>query len=122
RARYGPAYSYLCRWIDLNPEAALPYFWRGWVVEQMNGTEDAMKDYQRALELDPDLVPARLRLAEMWLERSDPPRALPHRERLSKQYPDRADIMARLGECRFLEGNLPEARRLLEVARERLSD
>jgi tetratricopeptide (TPR) repeat protein len=118
--RYGPAFACLSRWSELAPDSAEPLRWRGWILERLSDQEGAMKEYKRALELDPDLVPARLRLAEMYLERSDPLTALPHLERLNRQYPDRADIMARLGQCRFLQGESREARRLLEAAAEQL--
>jgi Tfp pilus assembly protein PilF len=79
-----------------------------------------MADYKRALEFDPDLVPVRLRLAEICLEKSNPIEALQHLDLLRKQFPDRADVLARLGECRFLQGEYEEARRLLEEAVEQL--
>lgn len=118
--RYGPALVCLDRWIKEAPDSAQPYFLRAWVRERMHGIQDALADYQRAVELDPDLVPARLRLAEIFMGKSDPPSALPHLEYLSKHYPDRADVTARLGECRFLQGQMGEARRLLEAAAEKL--
>jgi predicted Zn-dependent protease len=120
--RYGPALGCLDRWVKEAPGAAQPLFLRGWVRERLHGNQDALDDYQRAVELDPDLVPARLRLAEIALEKSDPLAALPHLERLMKQCPDRADVQARLGQCRFLQGQMDEARRLLEGAVEKLPD
>ena len=59
-------------------------------------------------------------MAELLLQKSNPPEALPHLEQLRKQYPDRADVMARMGHCRFLEGKTAEARQLLEAAVERM--
>jgi tetratricopeptide (TPR) repeat protein len=120
--RYGPALVYLERWSKEAPEAALPLFWRGWVLERLYRHEEALKDYQRALELDPDLTPARLRLAEIYLERADPPAAQPLLERLRQQFPDRADVLARLGECRFQQGRVDEARPLMEAAVVQLPD
>src|SRR5207249_4098234 len=46
--RYGPALQCLNRWIEEVPDAALAFFWRGWVLEGMRATEDSMKDYRRA--------------------------------------------------------------------------
>jgi predicted Zn-dependent protease len=115
-----PALTCLDRWIQEAPDAAQPLFLRGWVRERLHASQEALSDYQRALELDPDLFPARLRLAEIYLEKSDPPSALPHLERLSRQHPDRPEVLARLGQCRFLQGQTDEARRLLEAAVEKL--
>jgi tetratricopeptide (TPR) repeat protein len=114
--RYGPAFNHLSRWIREAPEAAKPWCWRGWVCERLNDSVGAMRDYQRAVELDPDFTAARLRLAELWLEKSNPMEALMHLERLREQHPDRPDIMARLGECYFLQGESEKARSLLGAA------
>jgi tetratricopeptide (TPR) repeat protein len=120
--RYGPALECLDRWIEKEPNVARAYHWRGWILERMNKQKNAMRDYTRALELDPDLVQVRLRVAESWLHDANPPKALPHLLRLRRQFPDRPDVQARLGECRLLEGKPKEARRLLEGAVEKLPD
>jgi type IV pilus assembly protein PilF len=118
--RYAPAYDCLCHWIEIAPEAAQPHYLRGWVLERVTDHKGAMEDYQRAVDLDPDYISARLRLAELHLEMSNIPEAVRHLERLSGQAPGRADVMARLGQCRFAQGETGEARRLLEVAIEEM--
>jgi tetratricopeptide (TPR) repeat protein len=118
--RYGPALSVLEIWMREAPDSGTPYFYRGWVVERLQHTKDAEKDYERALELDPNLVPARLRLAEIQLDHADPEAARAHLERLRAQCPDRPEVTARLGQCRLLQGQKEEARRLLEEAVQRL--
>jgi tetratricopeptide (TPR) repeat protein len=118
--RYGPAYSCLNRWAEIAPDSADPYRWRGWVTERLGNHDGALKDYQRALELNPDLVTVRLRLAEMLLDKADSPAAREHLERLRLECPDRADVLARLGQCRFMQGETEEARELLEKAVEQL--
>jgi len=120
KVRYGPAFECVSRWIAAAPESADAYRWRGWILERLNDPMGSMKDYQRAVELDPDLVPVRLRLAEMYLDRNNAPEALPHLERLREQFPERPDVMARLGQCRFVQGEPKEARPLLEAAVEQL--
>jgi tetratricopeptide (TPR) repeat protein len=118
--RYAPAFDCLDRWIAVAPDSAEALRWRGWILERMNDHMGAMKDYEHALELDPDLVPVRLRIAELYLEKSNADEALPHLERLARQDPNRADVKARLGQCRFVQGEPEEARRLLESAVEEL--
>lgn len=120
--RYGPAYVCLSRWIDLNPAVARPHYWRGWVLERLNNSEGAMKDYLRALEIEADSLIIRIRVAEMYLADNKPHDAQPHLERLRQQAPNRADVMARLGQCRYLQGQNAEARRLLEAAVRELPD
>jgi tetratricopeptide (TPR) repeat protein len=114
--RYKEAFQCLSRWIDETPEAAKPYQWRAWVYERLNRSTYAMEDYLKALELNPQLAPVRLRVAEMLLENNDPVGALPHLTWLLEQHPDPPVIKARLGQCRLLEGRFNEARRLLEEA------
>lgn len=122
RLRYKPAYACLSRWIELHPSNARPYHWRGWVLERLNNPKAAKKDYEHALELDPESLPARLRVAEMLLEDKQAPDALPHLERLYQKSPNDPRIQARLGMCRFLLGDAPEARRLMEAALVELPD
>jgi tetratricopeptide (TPR) repeat protein len=114
--RYGPAFAILCRWIALLPQSAEPYRLRAWVLERLNDGPGAIRDYKQSVELEPDLIPARLRLAELLLEHSNLDEALPHLEHLQKLGPDRADVKARLGQCKLLQGHLDEARWLMEAA------
>src|SRR5438445_13584714 len=82
----------------------------------MNNYKAAAADYHKALELNPDLILVRLRVAEMLLEDKLAPEALPHLERLYRQAPDRPDVQARLGMCRYYQNQTGEARRLMEAA------
>jgi predicted Zn-dependent protease len=116
RLRYRPAYACLTRWIELRPDAAKAYHWRGWVLERMNQAKSATEDYQHALKLDPDLMLVRLRVAEMLVEDKRLPEALPYLEELYRQAPDHPQVQARLGMCRFLQNRPEEARRLMEAA------
>jgi type IV pilus assembly protein PilF len=120
--RYGPAFAALDRWVRETPEAPLPYYWRGWVLERLNQPEDAMKEFQQALALDPENPVYRLKVAEIFLGKKNAPEALPYLESLHRQFPQRGDVMARLGQCRFLQGELEAARPLLEAAVEKLPD
>jgi predicted Zn-dependent protease len=122
KLRYGPALLILDRWAKEEPDSPKPLQWRGWVEVRVDEPDPALKDFRRAVELDPDLVEARLQLVELLLEKNEPDEALPHLQRLSRQFPDRADVQSLLGQCRFLRGESAEARRLLEAARTRLPD
>jgi predicted Zn-dependent protease len=82
----------------------------------------AFGGYQKALELDPEMVPARLRIAEMLLEDKQAPEALPHLELLRRQVPDDPQVKARMGICLFLQGRAAESRKLLEEAVTHLPD
>jgi tetratricopeptide (TPR) repeat protein len=116
RLRYKSAYACLTRWIEQQPSVATAYQWRGYTLERLNNHKMAVVDYHKALELDPDLIPVRLRIAEMLLEDKQAPEALPHLERLYRQAPTDPLVQGRLGMCRFLQGDIAEARRLMEAA------
>jgi tetratricopeptide (TPR) repeat protein len=118
--RYGRAFACLSRWIELRPDAAKAYQYRGWVQERRNRRKEARADYDKALEIDPGLLAARLRVAEMLLEDHQPQLALPHLERLYRQAPDDPLVQARLGICLSHRGEAREARRLMEAAAPRL--
>jgi tetratricopeptide (TPR) repeat protein len=120
--RHSLAYACLSRWIEAEPDAARAYHWRGWVQERMGTSKEALDDYERALELDPNLAVVRVRVAEMFLEENRPEEALPHLEKLIKQFPERADVKARMGHCRLLQGRLQDARTLLEAAVQEMPD
>jgi tetratricopeptide (TPR) repeat protein len=116
RLRYKPAFHCLNRWIALQPHNAKPVHWRGWVLERLNNPKGAKDDYEHALELDPTLISVRLRLVEMFLEDKLVPDAVPHLEILYRQAPNDARVRARLGMCRFHQGQTKDARQLMEAA------
>jgi len=120
RLRYQLANASLTKWVEIRPDQALPYDWRGWVYERTASPSLAVLDYNKALELDPGLMLVRLRLVELLLEEKKVPEVVPHLEVLSRQAPERIEVNARLGMLRFLEGDSQEARRLLEAAEPRL--
>lgn len=122
RLRYKPASACLTKWIEMEPTNAKPYQLRGWALERLNNHTAARDDYHRAIELDPGLVPSRLRIVEMLLEDKQAPEAEPHLAILTRLAPDDPQVRSRLGICRFLQGDAEEARRLLESTLPQLSN
>ncbi len=116
RLRYRPAYACVNKWAEVEPAYAKPFYLRALVLERLNNQKAAGEDYHRAIAIDPDHVPARLRIAEMLLEDKQAPEALPHLERLRQLAPDDPQVKARMGICLFLQGRAAEARVLLEDA------
>ena len=121
RLRYQAANACLSKWIELFPEEALPYDWRGWIYERTSTPALAHRDYEKALELDPGRMLVRLRLVELCLDEKKVPEVLPHLDYLVAQAPDRVEVKARVGMLRFLEGRSQEARQILEAVEPQLA-
>jgi Tfp pilus assembly protein PilF len=120
--RYGPALGVLDRWIREDPNAAKAYKLRGWVWMRIDDTQSAMNDYQRAVELDPDGIGARLQLAEMDLDRFKTAEAWPHLQILYRKAPDLPGVQDLMGRYYFLEGHGDKARPFLEAAAKKMPD
>lgn len=116
KLRYNPAYACLSRWLELAPNTPKALQYRGWTLERLNLPKAARADYDRALELDPDLIPVRIRVAELLLEDHRTEEAEPHLDHLMRQAPADPVVRARMGVCRYGQGRHEEARRLLEAA------
>ncbi len=114
--RYLPARVLLDECLDHYPDDVHALDWRGWVEERLGQQEKAAEDYKRALELSPDRFEVRIRLAELYLDHSDPVQAEPHLLKLAKIQPKRPDVLVDLARCRFLQGRFDEARGLLDRA------
>jgi predicted Zn-dependent protease len=87
--------------------------WRGRVRELMQDFPQALADYRRAVELEPERAACRLRLAEALI-RDEPQQAVEHLDWLRRRRPTDPEVLfqsARL--CRSL-GRPEEAGRLLD--------
>ena len=120
--RYGPAQYCLETWIERDPYADEAYYLRGWLHERLSDLGGSVQDFEKTLELNPDHDRARLRLVELDLHSRNAEAAEKHLAPLVKKSPDRPEVMARLGQCRFLQGDLDEARRLMEAAAQQMPD
>ncbi len=112
--RYVPARELLDNCLNRYPDDVHALDWRGWVLERLGQQEKAAADYKRALELSPGRVEVRMRLAELYLDHSDPVQAEPHLLKLAKIDPNRPEVLLGMARCRFLQGRLDEARGLLD--------
>lgn len=114
QTRYREALRVLNRWGELEPNRPRPLDWRGWVCNQLDQRAQAVSDYERALELQPDRSAVRLRLAEIMVSSSRHAEATPHLERLQRELADNPDVLTALAGCRVIQGKLDDARTLLD--------
>ena len=108
RLQYREAHDCATHWMKLLPNDPKPYNFRGWILERIDDPKGAMKDYEEALRLDPNQDLVRLRVVKMLLVDKKPLEAAAHLEFLRRKSPDSADVLARLGECRYLQGETKE--------------
>jgi len=112
--RFPPALALLDRCLKDYPDDVRALDWRGWLLEQLQQQERAVKDYEHVLELSPGRADVRLRLAFLYLAHNDPVLAEPHLRKLDKDRPGRPEVLLGLAEFHFLNGELEETRALLD--------
>jgi tetratricopeptide (TPR) repeat protein len=103
----------LNRWLERR-EDFQALLWRGWVRERLADPAHALLDYRRAVELNPDSPEARLRLAELLMDLSQPREAIDHWIDLHRQRPEDPALLLGLAQCRRELGQTDDARALLD--------
>jgi tetratricopeptide (TPR) repeat protein len=114
QTRYPEAFHCLDRWLELTPDSVRGLDWRGWVANQLDDRGQAIHDYERLLELQPERTDIRLRLAQVLLISARHAEAVPHLERLLVELPDDPDVPVALAPCRVVQSRPEEARALLD--------
>jgi len=107
--RFGEAGTLLTLWQKLRPDDVLAYLLMGYVREQIGPEDEAVRNYERVLELEPDSDDARLRVVDLLLDRSLPAQALEHAQHLAQRRPGDPSILVRLARCFFDQGRSQEA-------------
>lgn len=120
--RYLEAMLALNLWLELVPHSVRALDWRGWAGIQLEQREQATRDYEHLLELQPQRADIRFRLAQVLIETSRHPKAVPHLERLLREQPDNPDIAAALAPCRIQAGRIEDAQALLDAVLARHPD
>jgi tetratricopeptide (TPR) repeat protein len=101
-------------WLEREPRNAQALLWRGGVRDRLGDFEAAETDYRRAVEAEPDLDRARIRLAEDLLQNHKTEEALQHLLHLQERQPQNPLITYDLAQCRRDQGRTDEARVLLD--------
>ncbi len=109
RSRYKDAGFLVERWLERAPDDPYALFCRAWVREELGPEVQAIEDYQRVLELDPDQDEARLRLARMLLRNARAAEALEVARALAARHPGDPVAQATLAAVQAELGDLPAA-------------
>jgi Tfp pilus assembly protein PilF len=121
--RWKDALACLNQWRKQRPKDVQPLIWRAY-VRTMTADEDGQacgdstpgqRDYERAIEIDPECAEARLRLATELLERSEIKKANEQFEYLQERHPKNAEVLVGLARCKHKSGEPDEAVKLLEA-------
>jgi tetratricopeptide (TPR) repeat protein len=112
--RYGEGGYMLDLWLEREPDDPQAQFLQGWVREQVGPRQQAVDNYQRVLELEPDHDQARLRLANLLLERARPREALTHLEILAANQPNDVAILVSLAQCQLNVAQVEAGRKTLK--------
>jgi tetratricopeptide (TPR) repeat protein len=114
QTRYLEALHCLDRWAERDANCVRALHWRGWVSNQLDHRGQAISDYERVLELQPGRSVVRLALADILIESSRHPEALPHLERLREEQPANPEVLVALARCKMAQSRTDEARALLD--------
>jgi tetratricopeptide (TPR) repeat protein len=101
-------------YLEGEPENVQAWLGRGWVCERLFYWADVVQSYRRAVELDPENEPARLRLAKALTVTGPPDEAAAEFEALRQGRPDDVEVLLGLARCRRQQGRLDDAGRLLD--------
>jgi len=109
--QFRPALAYLDRWLRLQPDCVRALEMSGHMLEKIHRIDDALRRYERALQLDPERWQARLRIVDQLLNNNARVReASPHITILGRQHPEHPDVRLALGLRALDEGKTDQAR------------
>jgi tetratricopeptide (TPR) repeat protein len=104
----------LNRLLEREPQNRLALTLRGKAWDELHNPERALKDYQRAVDLDPASCEARLGLANTFQHLGHIREAIAHYEILRQQQSCNPDGLLGLERCRFDSYDLDQAKELLD--------
>jgi len=111
---YKNAEAALEYWLHKDPDCVFALSLRGDVRTNTGRREQAVADYERVLELDPDQVVVRIRLCYLLWMSAKVDRQAFHAEYLVKHHPDVVNGWVELARCRHEQGQLEEAAQILD--------
>jgi tetratricopeptide (TPR) repeat protein len=114
--RLAEGYRELAAWLDREPNSARAFLWRGWALQRLGKSAQAMHDFREAVRLAPAWDAPQLQLAEALLENTQAAEAVALYERLRGRWPQDVDVdvLVGLARCWVLRGKFAEAGMLLD--------
>jgi predicted Zn-dependent protease len=112
--RLAEGFAALQTWLDRQPDNTQALLFLAGLRAVLRNHKEAVKNYGRILELDPEHGTARLRLAMILIEDQKYAEAIPHLRQLSQQSPDNPKVFVFLARCLVNTGQQDEAEKLLD--------
>jgi Tfp pilus assembly protein PilF len=100
-------------WMDWQPDNPLPRLWMGDLYRRIENPAAAAEEYRKVLALRPEHSEARVKLAQVYLERSQVAEAAELFEASAERPETAAKSLLGLAECRRRQGQAAAARSLL---------
>jgi Tfp pilus assembly protein PilF len=113
-SRISPAKAALDLWIEREPHVSRAWCLRGFVFERLGRMDDAVANYQRALELAPDRSKVRLRLVNLYLNQHMVTEAEPHARHLARTDPDNPEVVVVRAQLEIAQGDEDQAHEVLQ--------
>jgi tetratricopeptide (TPR) repeat protein len=102
------------QWLRLFPDAWLPHIYRGHAYSLESSQNQAVAEYRRALELNPEHEPARIWLASALMDTGQFQEALQLFEVALQNNPGNFRALYGLASCQLSLGDAPAARKMLQ--------
>jgi tetratricopeptide (TPR) repeat protein len=113
--RLGHAMAALEDLLQRDPDHQLAHYWRGKLLEESERLADAVVEYRRAVEIDPQRTDFRLRLAQAQLRMGNARDAWPHFAVLLKQTPSDPNVLLASARCQRQFGDFRQAHLYLKT-------
>jgi tetratricopeptide (TPR) repeat protein len=96
-------------WLKRAPDSPLALLAAGQLHEHLEQADEAIRIYQRVLELDPEFDEVRLRLTGQLLQSNRTEEAIPHLQLLRQRLPEHTQVLLQLGQALDANGRAQEA-------------
>jgi tetratricopeptide (TPR) repeat protein len=112
--RVDEANQLLDAWQKDFPQDAQPHFMRAFLLQGLGKPEGAIAAYRKGLEIDPDEITMRCRMAQMLIQLRKLDEAAELLRRCVEEAPHEPEVLTTWGDCLFRQGDADQARRVLQ--------
>jgi tetratricopeptide (TPR) repeat protein len=102
------------RWLEVDPESAGAWWWKGWVLERLRRRSDAITAYKRCLELNPHRWQAANSLVTLLLADHRSAEAMPFIRLLRERHPSFPESRMALASYYISQGQDEQATQMLD--------